>query len=76
MEFILSILLIIGIWWYFKYQDIKACNYRNTHNIDYGKMSEDRLMNNLSNSQVNQNILNGKYNKPVTGSNVTWEDFK
>lgn len=65
MEIILSVLLILGIIGWFKLQDGMASNYMNTHvgKIDYGKMNDDRLFNDLSNSQVNQNILSGKYNK-------------
>lgn len=79
MEIILSILFILGIWAYFKVQDVKACNYSQSHQIDWGKVNSDRTKNNLSNSQVNQNIISGKYNKPATAtksSNDTWEDFK
>lgn len=65
MEIILSILFIVGIWGWFKLQDSKTSNYLNTHvgKVDYGKMNDDRIINNLSNSQVNQNILSGKYDK-------------
>lgn len=79
MEIILSILFILGIVVYFKVQDAKACNYSKAHRIDWGKVNNDRVVNDLSNSQVNQNILNGKYNEPTTttkNSNDTWEDFK
>ena len=79
MEFILSALFIFGIWAFFKCKDVSATNYMNTHHIDYGKMNNDRILNDLSNSQVNQNILNGKYNAPAAAnknSNDTWEDFK
>lgn len=65
MEIILSVLFIAGIVDWFKLQDSRASNHLNTHvgKIDYGKMNEDRIMNDLSNSQVNQNIINGKYDK-------------
>mgnify|MGYP006894173262 FL=1 len=65
MEIILSVLFIAAIVGWFKLQDGRASNHLNTHvgKIDYGKMNEDRIMNNLSNSQVNQNIINGKYDK-------------
>lgn len=63
MNIILSILFIFGICGYFKVQDAKVCNYSRSHNIDWGKVNTDRTINDLSNSQVNQNILNGKYNK-------------
>lgn len=79
MEIILSLLFILGIVTYFKVQDAKACNYSKVHRIDWGKVNNDRVMNDLSNSQVNQNILNGKYNAPAAttkSSNDTWEDFK
>lgn len=68
MEFILSIALIFcvfilpGI-----ISENKACNYMNTHvgKVDLGKMNTDRIMNNLSNYQANQNLINGKYDKPT-----------
>mgnify|MGYP001096319326 CR=1 FL=1 len=65
MEIVLSVLLILGIVGWFKLKDVKASNHLNTHagKIDYGKMNEDRIMNDLSNSQVNQNIIDGKYDK-------------
>ena len=65
MEIILSVLFIAGIIGWFKLQDGRASNHLNSHvgKIDYGKMNEDRIMNDLSNSQVNQNIINGKYDK-------------
>lgn len=65
MEIILSVLFIVAIVGWFKLQDGRASNHLNTHvgKIDYGKMNEDRIMNDLSNSQVNQNIINGKYDK-------------
>lgn len=79
MEVILSGFLVLGIWIYFKNQDAKACKYSQVHQIDWGKVNSDRVVNDLSNSQVNQNILNGKYNKsasPNKSSEHTWEDFK
>ena len=65
MEIILSALFILGIVGWFKLQDGRASNHLNSHvgKIDYGKMNEDRILNDLSNSQVNQNILSGKYDK-------------
>ncbi len=63
MEIIASILFLIGIWAFYIFQETKACNYSKTPQIDYGKVNNDRIMNDLSNSQVNRNILNGKYNK-------------
>ena len=79
MEIILSILFILGILAYFKVQDGRVGNYSQSHQIDWGKVNSDRAINDLSNSQVNQNILNGKYNRSITAnksSDDTWEDFK
>lgn len=80
MEIIATILLIIGLWGFYKIRDVKACNYSQSHQIDWGKVNHDRIINDLSNSQVNQNILNGKYNKSAVSVNKnsddTWEDFK
>lgn len=63
MEIIASVLFLIGIWAYFKVKNVKVCNYSQSHQIGYGKLNNDRIMNNLSNSQVNNNILSGEYNK-------------
>ena len=79
MEIILSVLFLLGIWGYSKIQEVKSCNYSNSHQIDWGRVNSDRALNDLSNSQVNHNILSGKYNKTATAnksSNDTWEDFK
>ena len=79
MEIILSVLFILGFVIYFKSHDIKACNYSQSHTIDWGKVNSDRAINDLSNYQINHNILNGKYNKSAIinkSSNDTWEDFK
>ena len=79
MEIIATILLIVGLWIFYKIGEIKACNYSQSHQIDWEKVNHDRAINDLSNSQVNQNIINEKYNKPVSAnksSNDTWEDFK
>lgn len=78
MEIILSVLFVFGFILYFKAKDVSACNYSQSHQIDWGKVNSDRAVNDLSNYQVNQNILNGKYNAPAanTKSNDTWEDFK
>lgn len=65
MEIILSLLFVAGMIGWFKLKDNRASNHLNTNagKIDYGKMNNDRVMNDLSNSQVNQNIINGKYDK-------------
>lgn len=76
MEIILSVLFILGIWVYFKTQETKACNYSQSHQIDWGTVNSDRVLNDLSNSQVNQNIISGKYNVHSINKNNTWEEFK
>jgi len=50
MEIILSVLFIAGIIGWFKLQDDRASNHLNSHvgKIDYGKMNEDRILNDLS----------------------------
>lgn len=63
MEIIISVLFLVGIWAYFKSLDKKANDYQNNHEVDFGKMNDDITINNLSNSQINKNTLNGKYNK-------------
>ena len=74
MEIILSVLFIIGFILYCNAKEANA--YRQ---VDWGKVNDDRIKNNLSRSQVNQNIMSGKYNKSATtnkNSDDTWEDFK
>ena len=62
MELILGILFIVGIVLYGKIQDEKATYHCNTYEVDWSKVNEDRIMNNLSDNQVNKNIVSGKYN--------------
>lgn len=62
MKISLSILLIIGIIYCINRPNRNAMKYGNIYQQDYEKMNEDRYLNNLSNRQVNQNILSGKYN--------------
>lgn len=78
MEIILSALFLVVIWACCKAQGVKAHNYSQSHQIDWGKVNSDRVVNDLSNSQVNQNILGEKYNaiSSSNNSNDTWEDFK
>lgn len=84
MEIILTIILIVSIWIYGKVQELKATNYCNSYHIDWGKVNNDRIMNNLSNSQVNKNIINGKYDKGrlLTEAEIkaeqkaSWEKYK
>lgn len=74
MEIILSALFIIGFIFYCNAKEASA--YRK---VDWRKANNDKLMNDLSNFQVKQNIMSGKYNKPATSSKSsddTWEDFK
>lgn len=63
MEIIITIILIIGLWIYVKVQELKTVNHCNKYQIDWRKANEDRIMNDLSDWQVKQNINNGKYNK-------------
>lgn len=84
MEIILSVLFLLGFYLYYRWLDGKTSEHCNTHSVDWRKENEDRIMNNLSNSQVNRNILNGKYDsgkiKTVTEikkeQSANWEDFK
>lgn len=76
MEIILSVLFILGFVAYFKSKDVSAHNYSQSHQIDWGKANSDRVVNDLSNFEVNQNILSGKYNAPAPKKEETWEDFK
>lgn len=84
MEIIASIILIIVIIGWPKLQNSRVCNYCNSHEVDWGKVNNDRIMNNLSNSQVNKNILSGKYGSGriktqaeiKAEQEAIWEDFK
>lgn len=85
MEIILSILFLFGIWAYFKAQETKAINHSSTYRIDYGKLNDDRIRNDLSNSQVNKNISSGKYDtgeRHKTAAEIraeqkaSWEQYK
>lgn len=74
MEIILSVLFIIVFIHYINAKEANA--YRQ---VDWGKANNDKLMNDLSNFQFNQNIMSGKYNKLTTATKSnddTWEDFK
>lgn len=74
MEIILSVLFIIGFILFVRAQEVSA--FRKIH---CEKANNDKFMNDLSQSQVNYNIMSGKYNKPVAANKSnkdTWEDFK
>ncbi len=58
-----SIILIVFIWAWVKTGERSTNKYCNKHDIDWGAVNKDRTMNDLSNSQVDRNILSGKYNK-------------
>lgn len=84
MEIIFSVLFLLGFWLYYRSIDHNASNHCNTYSVDWKKVNEDRIMNNLSDSQVNRSISRGKYdagtimtNADIKASqNATWEDFK
>lgn len=85
MEIILSVLFIAGIWAYFKAQETKACQHSKNYMVDWGKVNDDRIRNNLSNHEVNKNIASGKYDtgqKYKTQAEiraeqkVSWEQYK
>lgn len=61
MELFLTICLILGMVLYSKYQDLKSTIHCNTYKVDWGKADNDRLMNNLSQDELNKNIAAGKY---------------
>lgn len=63
MEIIASIGLIVLIYAWFKAEDNRANKHCRKYNVDWGKVNEDRIMNDLSDYQVNQNIANGKYDR-------------
>ena len=62
MGYLILIIVFVVLWnlpdWIANYR------YNNTNNKpDIGKMLADKYKNNLSNTQVKNNIANGKYNK-------------
>ena len=64
MEMVLEIIFIFVIWIVSKWDEWKFNNYMppEGQRIDYNKQSYDRIVNNLSNEQVMENTINGKYN--------------
>lgn len=58
MEIILSVVFIIGFILFVRAQEISAF-----HKIDCEKANNDKFINDLSQSQVNYNIMSGKYDK-------------
>lgn len=63
MEIIASIGLIVFIWACFKVEDNRANKHCRNHNVDWEKVNEDRIMNDLFDFQVNQDLANGKYDR-------------
>ena len=59
-----AFLIIIGIIWvvYNANHNRRVNNYP-TSRVDTGKMISDKVMNNLSEKQVQRNMINGKYDK-------------
>ena len=84
MEIIFSVLFLLAFWLYYRCIDNSASNHCNNYKVDWKKVNEDRIMNDLSGSQVNKNIASGKYDsgKIMTqteikaSQNAIWEDFK
>ena len=64
MEIILSILFLLAFWLYYRYTDKKASDHCNTYNIDWEKVNEDRIKNDLSGTQINKNIAIIKIHMP------------
>ena len=61
MEIIGSVLFLTLIWGFYRMLDIRARNYSITHKIDWKRVSDDRTFNNLHESDINRNMLKGKY---------------
>lgn len=84
MEIIFSALFLLGFWLYYRCIDNSASNHCNTYKINWKKVNEDRIINDLSNSQINRNISKGKYDsgKIMTQDEIkksqgsVWKDFK
>ena len=60
----LEILFIVVIYVLFKLPDWKFDNYMppEGQRIDYNAQALDRVQNHLTNDQIKQNTVNGKYN--------------
>lgn len=84
MEIILTILFLAALFLLPKISENKATNHCKSYHIDYGKVTDDRLMNHLSNAQINKNIIDGKYDigRMETAGEIKaqqdafWEDYK
>lgn len=84
MEIILSVLILVGFWMFHRDLEKGVSNHCNNYNVDWGKVNEDRIMNDLSGNQVNMNISTGKYdagrirtNEEIKASQkADWEEFK
>lgn len=63
MEIFLSIIFICGVTIYFSSIDKKVSNHCLKYDIDWKKVNDDKTMFDLSEGEINRNILNGKYNK-------------
>lgn len=77
--------IFCGILTYFKAQETRAINHSNTYKIDYGKLNDDRIKSDLSNSEVNKNISSRKYDtgekyktaeEVRTEQKASWEQYK
>ena len=64
MEMVLEIIFIFVVWLISKWNEWKFDNYMppQGQRVDHNLVSSDRIKNNLSDAQVKQNIMNGKYN--------------
>ena len=84
MEIIFSVLFLFGFLVYYKSVDKRASDHCNTYNVDWKRVNNDRIKNNLSNSQINRNVSQGKYDSGKIMNdadikavhNSVWEDFK
>lgn len=66
MEIILSILFLVGIWAYFKTQETKAFNHSSNYEVDWKKVNDDRIRNDISNHQIYKDVASGKYDTGKT----------
>ena len=69
MGIVFSVLFLLGFWIYYKSVDNRASNHCNTYQVDWEKVNEDRIKNNLSNTQVDKNIFKGKYDRTNNNKN-------
>lgn len=63
METFIGLIILLAVWGFSKASlNSKVDNYP-IDRVDSSKMISDKVMNNLSDAQVQRNMVNGKYDK-------------